>query len=126
VRILSVVAEENVLKNVVAGSGNNDAISLDQFQFVGHQADLFVQFMRQLHLLNSDQQGNIRFIHLLLRDYFAYSRAIATLSDGDRVLRYLASTTLGHLGDRRAVNLLIAALVDVDAVVRSGIAVALG
>ena len=88
----------------------------------GPTGDEFVELARRLHLLVGERDDRWRFIHLLLRDYFAFRYALprvnerATVSDVD-ALRSIGA--LGELRDSRALGALLYALQASDDVVQS-------
>jgi hypothetical protein len=92
----------------------------------------FVELATRLHLLVQGEGNTLRFIHSLLRDYFAFHFSIISLRQakwysGD--LPYNApdpAHALGLLGDRRAVNPLVDVLTDKNKYVRAASAEALG
>ncbi|MBN1966453.1 MAG: HEAT repeat domain-containing protein [Anaerolineae bacterium] len=87
---------------------------------------VFTTLAVQLNLLAPERYNYWRFVHLLLRDYFAFGYALPHLHDAHRSARRSAAKALGQLGDARAVAPLIAALRDdVDAVVRLTVPIAL-
>jgi len=92
----------------------------------------FTDLAFQLHLLVHGERNTLRFIHLLLRDYFAFSYAISHLLDLTLYdawgLRSTPARALGLIGDLRAVEPLIHVLEDtqIDAAIRNSVADALG
>lgn len=74
------------------------------------QITSFTDFAMQLHLLvetEGEQFRVFRFIHLLIRDYFAYHYAVRNLEGSDTDTSYAALNTLGKLKDSRSIPLLI-------------------
>jgi HEAT repeat protein len=67
-----------------------------------------------------------RFLHLLLRDYFAFQAALIALRDPNRDVRVHATRALGRLGDPRAVVPLITVLHDSTSLVQGSAISALG
>ena len=92
----------------------------------------------QLHLLRSAGVGRVswapeqpdemrwRFLHLWLRDYFAFPCAMRLLRDKDAEIRNKGCLVLGRLNEPRAVEPLINALHDPEWDVRSNAAYGLG
>lgn len=68
----------------------------------------FEALVEELHIVREHENHKPRFMHLLLRDYFAYPRAVKLLQrqalDGDTIT---AIRALGNIGDERAIELLI-------------------
>jgi len=85
----------------------------------------FITLILHLNLLLPDERG-YRFIHLRLRDHFAYPVALQSLNDPNEGVRGSAADVLGKIGDARAVEPLIAALDDPYENVRISAADALG
>ncbi|MDX1994761.1 MAG: HEAT repeat domain-containing protein [bacterium] len=75
------------------------------------KSDDFEALMVRLNLLLPDEKG-YRFIHLGLRDSFAYYAALRCLRDRKWDMRYRAVAALEKIGDSRAVEPLITALRD--------------
>jgi hypothetical protein len=70
---------------------------------------LIISFAIQLHLLIPIEGGNYRFIHLLLRDHFAFRCAMkSTLQQGELTQR--AISAFGEMKDIRAIEFLIKVL----------------
>lgn len=96
------------------------------------KAEAFIELALELHLLVRSEGDTLRFIHLLLRDYFAYRFATSQLLNPDLYdswgLRPTPARALGLIGDRRAVAPLINALenTELDAAIRNSVADALG
>lgn len=72
------------------------------------QSELFAGFVLRLNLL-THVQNRYRYIHLLLRDFFGYRRAIHEVQDSarDTLETLLALEALTVLRDRRAVPILL-------------------
>lgn len=87
----------------------------------------FVDFAMQLNLITVDDADvqTFRFVHLLLRDYFAFNFALFRLRDPHQERRRYAAETLGKLRDERAVDMLIALLDDEDTRVQEAVMIAL-
>ncbi|MCD4684568.1 MAG: HEAT repeat domain-containing protein [Anaerolineae bacterium] len=92
---------------------------------LGRRTDEFVDFVVRLHLLTGDGD-RFRFMHLMLRDTFAFPHALDLLDSRDMWVQLRASDVLGQLGDPRAVEPLISALTDRNVEVRRRAAEALG
>ena len=87
----------------------------------------FIALAVHLNLLGRAGEDTWRFVHLLLRDYFAFHYAMRILNaPADRAVRRVAATTLLRLADLRAMELLIIVLQDEDAELRRLAAIALG
>lgn len=93
---------------------------------LGSQTLAFTDLMTQLHLLVSIDATFFRFVHLLVRDYFAFEPAMIALVSRDRFLRQRAARALKALRDRRALEPLIMAVHDRDSQVRVEAVEALG
>lgn len=88
-------------------------------QYVGNsQLEIFIKIVTDLNLLKKQPGGTFSFLHLLLRDYFAYSKAFSAILSGDGTIRRQAVDVMGKLGDQRAVPLLLNALKDLEITVR--------
>lgn len=94
--------------------------------FDDKRSNEFIEFCVKLHILSVIDEAKVRFIHLLMRDYFAFGYAIANFDSSDDVLLPVIADALESLGDRRAINMLLHALRDRDGIVRSVAAQALG
>lgn len=109
-----------------SGSWNNPGVLTEKdIIFRLQNSTDFTALMIGLNLLLPDEKG-YRFIHLRLRDYFAYPVAMRGLSDVDGDVRSSAAEALGQIGDVRAVEPLVAALRDPEGYVRNRAAWALG
>jgi len=96
------------------------------------RAARFIELAIRIHLLTHGEDNTYRFVHLLLRDYFAFHFAMKELHQA----KWHIGTTsynaphpvraLGLIGDGRAVEPLIRALSDRDKAVRASAAEALG
>ena len=76
---------------------------LDSADFPDYTAEAFIQQARGMNLLVLGTDGeSIRFIHLLMRDTFAYSYSVKQLAQSDPRLRRETITVLTRLGDSRA------------------------
>ena len=90
-------------------AGTKNILSTWYFeQVVGDaQAAEFVEMGNQLHILRGSGT-HVRFIHLLVRDYFAYQYSIDNLDNANEYALSIAATnpahTLGMLGDMRALK----------------------
>ncbi|HZR40621.1 MAG TPA: HEAT repeat domain-containing protein [Ktedonobacteraceae bacterium] len=109
------------------GGGNQNIFSLRNFvRILGKDtARSFVDFMSLLNILTW-QNENLRFLHLRIRDFFAFKYAQAALHDDDPEIRDHAAWALWEIPDERAVPLLIGALDDPDEYVRCSAVGALG
>lgn len=81
------------------------------------KAKTFLDLSSTLHLIVIEENDRLRFIHLLLRDYFAYQYLIPlaekpALSYRDQIVRRRAVSALERLRDPRAVDLLLELLQD--------------
>ena len=85
-----------------------------------------IAFAERLQLLVPGNPHAVRFVHQLMRDFFAVPRAIAQLEGGDLVARRRAAGVLGLVADPRAYKPLVDALVDEDPAVRTRVLWALG
>lgn len=94
-------------------------------QPVRGRGDAFIELVTRLNLIVS-QAGKFRFVHVLLRDYFAYNYAAQTINDNRWGQRNNAAQGLGRLGDERGIALLIPLLHDENPYVRSAAVSALG
>ncbi len=114
-------------------AGTKNILSTWHFeQVVGEeQASEFLEMANQLHILRGSGI-QVRFIHLLVRDYFAYQYAIDHLSDPKEYAMSLVATnpahTLGMIGDMRALKLMLTLLAkpSTHTDIKSGIIWALG
>jgi hypothetical protein len=109
------------------GGGNQNVFKLDDFSrvFERDTAHQFVEFLRLLNILIW-QNENLRFIHLRMRDFFAFKYAQTVLFNGDPETRDRAAWALWQIPDERVVLLLIEALKDPYEYVRTGAVGALG
>lgn len=101
-------------------------------QIIGeHKASEFVEMANQLHILRG-QGTQLRFIHLLVRDYFAYRYAVDNLNNPKEYAMSIVATnpahTLGMIGDIRPLQQMLNVLADENTHtdVKSGIIWALG
>ena len=85
-----------------------------------------IAFAERLQLLVPGTPHAVRFVHLLMRDFFAVPRAIDQLGRGDLFARRRAAGVLGLVADPRALKPLVDALVDEDPTVRTRVLWALG
>lgn len=120
-----------ILQGVAAldamGEGENDVDYLYFHQYLGYEPDEFIEEATRLHLLvGGTEAKRYRFIHLMLRDYFAFPQLVRSLEQDDVWRRRRAVEALGNLGDARAVEPLALLLQDVVSVVRRTTADALG
>lgn len=106
----------------------DNVLKVDDFTQVLPRGDgrAFIQQAVDLHVLVLGEGRTLRFIHLLLRDYFAFGFAMAHLKSDEPTERNIAAIALGNIGDTRAVPALIAALADERIAVRVSAAGALG
>lgn len=84
----------------------------------------FVQMTQQLHLLVRSRVGQLRFLHLLLRDHFAFPYCVQQLASSDHNVRLGAIRALGRIGDKRAIEPLRDILSDTTLEIRYFVAVA--
>ncbi len=89
------------------------------------QIKSFVDLAVKLHLL-TPSSNKFRFMHLLLKNYFAFKYTLSLLNHDDPSIRGQAAKVLGEFGDTRAAELLIPRLNDDDVSVQRYVAVALG
>lgn len=109
------------------GEGNNDVDYLYFHQYLGYEPDELIEQAIRLHLLVVGTEAKrYRFIHLMLRDYFAFPQLVRSLAKDDVWRRRRAADALGHLGDGRAVEPLAALLHEPISVLRRTAADALG
>lgn len=160
--VLGGIATKSVARDAIS----SDSTMLSMADFSGElgaeKAEAFVQLVSELHLLVPDTLNSWRFIHAMIRSYFAFrwalkrvedtgfpsairrrsAYALAWLKDPRRSYEVLAEAfhnrdqdlkvrseivfALGHLGDKRAVDLLIEGLEDPDVMIRFQAATALG
>ena len=85
-----------------------------------------IAFAERLQLLIASTPPAVRFVHLLMRDFFAVPRAIAQLGGDDLGARRRAAGVLGLIADPRGFEPLVVALADQDAAVRTRVLWALG
>lgn len=120
-RVLGQVALDHARKFQEITIGDEDFVKVLDKE---HMAD-FARMATQLHLIIPHEEVRFRFIHLLLRDYFAYPWAVKRLNDLDANIRSAAVEALGRLEDARAVEPLINMLTDDDVEVRRNVVYAL-
>jgi len=90
-------------------TGTKNILSTWYFeQVVGEEkASEFIEMANELHILRGSGR-QVRFIHLLVRDYFAYQYSIDHLEDPKEYALSIVSTnpahTLGMIGDMRALK----------------------
>jgi hypothetical protein len=120
--VLGIIAMEDA-----GWGGSQNVLALHDFvRLLGEDiAQPFVDFMCLLSILIR-QNDTLRFIHLLLRDYFAFKYAQTALFDGDPQTRDSAAWALWAIPDERVVPFLIEALKDPDEYARGSAAGALG
>jgi hypothetical protein len=104
---------------------NNRMDEIQHDLFISHARKDGRPYAERLSILVREEKG-IRFIHLLLRDFFTYKWAIRELLHVDSHVRARAAVALGKLKDVRAVEPLIEALSDSNESVRTSVAEALG
>ena len=109
------------------GGGSQNVFRLDDFAILlGREASQsFVDFMCLLNVLIW-QNKNLRFVHLRMRDHFAFKYAQTVLLNGDPETRDSAAWALWEIPDERVVPLLIEALKDPYEYARGSAAGALG
>lgn len=87
----------------------------------------FLDLLQKLHIVVASSGSSFRFVHLLLRDHFAYKYCLKQLNDASSVLRVKATRALGTIANIRALNTLIELLKkDQDELVRAYSARAIG
>jgi hypothetical protein len=117
------------MKNVAAGrhSAENVLFPRHFARVLGvERSQEFIQLVTLLYIVVPHEGESYRFIHILLRDYFAYRAALIHLADDDVSARRNAAGVLSRLADGRAITALIQALNDKDGQVRFHAAAALG
>jgi hypothetical protein len=85
-----------------------------EFSLLSNEEELkaFVKLVQQLNLIVPYEKDTFRFIHILLRDYFAFNKSMEILRIGKiSYLRKSAAYSLGSINDKRAIQRLIAAYV---------------
>ncbi|MBZ0284819.1 MAG: HEAT repeat domain-containing protein [Anaerolineae bacterium] len=114
--ILGSAASDNIIDSLPHNQiylGNNPGLSntsdLGKFKTLAAQLNLLVPINEKPNLF--------RFIHLALRDYFAFHYTVKSLRDAGHS-HWKAIYALGQLGDARAIEPLIAALKDPEHDVR--------
>ena len=109
------------------GGGSQNVFTLGDFaSLLGKDASpSLVDFMCLLNVLIW-QNENLRFIHLRMRDHFAFRYAQTVLLSGDPETRDTAAWALWEIPDERVVPLLIEALKDPYEYARGSAAGALG
>ncbi len=85
----------------------------------------FTALAMSLNLLVPSENEDFRFIHLLMRDHFAFKVGIAALHFEEADARSSAATWLGWLGDKRAIESLIPLLRDLNDDVKESVVGAL-
>jgi HEAT repeat protein/DNA polymerase III delta prime subunit len=91
--------------------GNENEMGVALFRHVlGDETDDFIDLALRLHLLRPVYEGVYRFIHLLLRDHFAFPYCLATLQHQDEAVRHGAALVLAKISDPRAVEPLMLSL----------------
>ncbi|HLY25458.1 MAG TPA: HEAT repeat domain-containing protein [Aggregatilineales bacterium] len=123
IRVLQCVARTDA-----TGESQNTLRHLYINQCLGYEPEEFIEQAIRLHILLPTIDPQVfQFIHLLLRDYFAYPALVRSLKHKDQWRRLKSAQALGELGDDRAVEALGELIVeDDDENVRSMAAVALG
>ncbi len=107
--------------------GNENEMGIALFRHVlGDHTDDFIDLALRLHLLRPVYEGVYRFIHLLLRDHFAFPYCLATLQHEDEAIRHGAALVLAKISDPRAVEPLMLALRNDGTGLRKLSALALG
>jgi hypothetical protein len=126
--VLGSIAMENATNPYAKKYDTVNVFTLEDFETVlgGEIAQAFANFMHQLHLLVPSGEHRLRFIHLLVRDYFAFSYALAKINDINENVRAYVVAALWRIGDTRGVEPLIAVLSDTHWWVRGRAAQALG
>jgi len=74
---------------------------------LGHEPYKFIDQCCLLHILIPVDNYTLRFMHLRLRDYFAFAPLLAELYDEDIHIQLSAASALGRIGDVRAIEPLI-------------------
>jgi hypothetical protein len=92
----------------------------------GNQSPALITLGRKLRVLADTGWGNLRFVHLLLRDALVYRTALPALADPKANRRRRAADALRQIADPRSIEALITALSsDPDDIVRHTVAEAL-
>lgn len=91
-----------------------------------HDAQRLQRAATRLHLLARVDHESYRFIHVLLRDHFAFNFACTAIYGTDSALRYLSVRLLGQQDDARALDYLLEGLNEPDADFRKAVVHALG
>ena len=103
-------------------AGIDDTLDAPNFAVeIGHRMQAVQPLLDQarlLHILLPVGERHYRFIHLLLRDYFAFPMALTALHDPKIERRVEATRALGRIGDVRASEELTATVHDSEEVVR--------
>src|SRR5258708_18393569 len=123
VRVLRCVARTDA-----TGESQNSIQHLYINQCLGYEPEELIEQAIRLHiLLPTVDPNSFQFIHLLLRDYFAFPDLVRSLKHKDQWRRLKSAQALGDLGDNRAIEALGELIVkDKDENVRSVAAVAMG
>lgn len=107
--------------------GNENEMGIALFRHVlGDQTDDFIDLALRLHLLRPVYEGVYRFIHLLLRDHFAFPYCLSSLQHQDEAVRHGAALVLAKISDPRAVEPLMLSLRNATEGLRKLSALALG
>lgn len=72
----------------------------------------FIEFAKKLNFVITLAQGRLAFVHLMLRDHFAFHAAMIAIQDLRGDIRDIAVRVLGELGDVRAIPILVNAFQD--------------
>jgi HEAT repeat protein len=80
--------------------------------FKDYDVDIFLELTTRLHILVTTSYDSLGFIHLLLRDYFAFRYIRKHVKDKDDEVRRIAVNGLSRFGGSHALDLLVAALDD--------------
>ena len=107
------------------GGGNRNLFEEQEVRLLLGESKT-VTFAVDMGILVAGGRKRLRFFHVLLRDYFAYSHAVKAMSDPDSEVRDRAAWALWQIPDKRVVPLLMRALTDPYKYARGSAAGALG
>lgn len=89
----------------------DNEISVDHIaKIVGADASIFIEQMKRLHILVTPNRRPPRFIHLLLRDFFAFRYCLPRLNSDNPLVVLNLVQALGDIGDSRAIFPLLTVL----------------
>jgi nucleoside phosphorylase len=113
------------------GAGNKNTFTLSQISryiqnYPEDDISKLVECACLLQLMIYDISGSLRFMHMVLRDHFAFEHAMKEITASDSRKRDSATWALWEIPDKRALKPLILALKDKNKYVRGNAASALG